>query len=418
MRQARLTRLLMVNYSLHILVIILEIALFAHSLTFHNTYPLRFSRTRKPATETLDNCSHLKALRPIKMDTTPVAGAEGLEKHLLQLLDAPEMLLNVNLFDQVDIQLNETNIPPLIPRLLPKLTQILGIYQKDPTVLASLAIKLLQPIRFAQSLTLASEESLIQALRSPAPSANILGITVVEKAALSPGDTAIMSIMKGVVEALIRTWLSTPHVEVGEKATKALRELLDVDCDRRTMDKRMDGMEITSRRRPGQGLLWRRIFQDRDIYKLIFNLCSFKTAGKGEGQLDERQKSLAQARLLRLLPLLAVLDFHTISHSHFPDVEAEYELQGEVGVLWFAATHMINKEEDMLMHITAIDFFAEFLDALSMTEIGPPTMVYLKKLLRKVTESDQTMYKSLESIALNPKSTPELVDLLVKLNKE
>ena len=312
----------------------------------------------------------------------------------------------------------ENNIPPLIPRLLPNLTQILSTYEKDPTILASLATKLLKPIQFTQALTLASEDSLIQALRSPAPSANILGLTVIEKAARSASDTAILSIMKGVVMAFIRTWLSTPHVEVGEKATKALGDLLDVDCDRRTIEKRMDGMEITLRRTPGQGLLWRRIFQDREIYDLLFDLCSFETIGSEEGQLDERQKSLAQARLLRILPRLAALDFHTVSHSNFPDVEAEYGLEGEVGVLWFAAAHMVNKEEDMLMHITVIDFFAEFLESISITEISPSTMAYLKKLLKKVTESDQTMYKSLESIALHPESAPELVDLLVKLNQE
>lgn len=61
---------------------------------------------------------------------------------------------------------------------MPPLTQILTTYQHDPAILASLAIKLLKPIPFIQILTLASEDSLIQALRSPAPSANVLAITV------------------------------------------------------------------------------------------------------------------------------------------------------------------------------------------------------------------------------------------------
>ena len=90
-------------------------------------------------------------------------------------------------------------------------------------------MKLLRPVPFTQALTLASEDALIQALRSPAPAAAILAITVIAKAARSPGDTAILSIMKGVVENLIRTWLSTPYVEVGEKATKVLGDLLEVD---------------------------------------------------------------------------------------------------------------------------------------------------------------------------------------------
>lgn len=243
-------------------------------------------------------------------------------------------------------------------------------------------------------------------------------MTVIEKAARSPSDTAILSIMKGVVEAFIRTWLSTPHVEVGEKATKALGDLLDVDCDRRSITTKMNGMEITTRRPPGQGLLWRRIFQDGEIYGLLFELCSFETVGSGEGQLDERQKSLAQARLLRILPRLAALDFHAISHTNFPAIERQYGLEeGEQGILWFAATDMVDKETDMLMHITVIDFFAEFLESMSLTEITPTAMDYLAKLLRKVTLTDTTMYKSLESIAVNPESSPDLVDLLVRLNQ-
>lgn len=296
----------------------------------------------------------------------------------------------------------ETNTPALIPRLLPSLTQILSTYQKDPAILASLSIKLLKPIPFTQTLTLASEESLVQALLSPAPSANILGLTVIEKATRSPSDTAILSIMKSVVEAFIRIWLSTPDVEVGEKATKALGDLLDVDCDRRSIVKKMNGMEITARRQAGQGLLWRRIFQDADVYELIFDLCSFQTTGTGDGELDERQKSLAQGRLLRLLPRLAALDFRVISMSNFLNVDRKYGLGAERGILWFAAAHMVNKEEDMLMHIVVIDFFAEFLEVVSTTEITPATMAYLVKLLKKVTETDQTMYKSLESIAVNP----------------
>jgi hypothetical protein len=66
---------------------------------------------------------------------------------------------------------------------------VLLSYQKDPTVLAGLAIKLLRPVPFTQALTLASEDALIQALKSPAPAAIILAITVIEKATRGPGDT-------------------------------------------------------------------------------------------------------------------------------------------------------------------------------------------------------------------------------------
>lgn len=227
--------------------------------------------------------------------------------------------------------------------------------------------------------------------------------------------------MQGVMSQFIRTWLSTPQVEVGEKATQALGDLLEVDCDRRKsagLSTQLHGLQISSRMPPGQGLLWRRIFQDRQIYQQLLDLCSPSTIGTAEGQLDERQKSLAQGRLLRLLPRLAGLDFQTITHSKFPTIEAKYGVDGGgEGLLYFAAVHMVNKEEDMLMHFTLIDFFAEFLGVMSLADLSKDTVDYLAVLMKKVAGEDKTMYTTLEGLANNPETPPELVELLVRLNE-
>jgi hypothetical protein len=79
---------------------------------------------------------------------------------------------------------------------------------------------------------------------------------------------------------------------------------------------------------------------------------------------------------------------------------------------------MINKD-DILMHITLIDFYTEFLEVMSTTELTKSTMDYLGALTKKVASTDTTLYKHLESIVLSPEKAeqaPELVDLLVKLN--
>jgi hypothetical protein len=78
---------------------------------------------------------------------------------------------------------------------------------------------------------------------------------------------------------------------------------------------------------------------------------------------------------------------------------------------------MVDKEEDMLMHITLIDLFVELLAVMSTTELTQTTMKYLSNLVHTVAGADKTLYKSLESIARNPESPPELVDLLVKLSE-
>ncbi|EHK97454.1 hypothetical protein M7I_6791 [Glarea lozoyensis 74030] len=129
--------------------------------------------------------------------------------------------------------------------------------------------------------------------------------------------------MKGVIESLIHTWLSTPHVEVGERATQMLGDLLEVDCDRRIsagIDTKMSGLQIAGGMAPGQGLLWRHLF-------------------------------------------------------------------------------------------------VELLVVMSTTELTQTTMKYLANLVNTVAGADKTLYKSLESIARNPESPPELVDLLVKLSE-
>ena len=95
------------------------------------------------------------------------------------------------------------------------------------------------------------------ALRSPAPSANLLALTIVHKAVRSPGDTSILSIMQTLMLQYVETWLSTPHVEIGERATQALGDLLEVDCDHRNsaeLTTKLSGLQLSSRMPPGQGM--------------------------------------------------------------------------------------------------------------------------------------------------------------------
>lgn len=276
-------------------------------------------------------------------------------------------------------------------------------------------------------MQLASEEALSQALRSTAPAANILAITVIEKAARSPSDTAILSIMKQVIEDLLRTWLSSPDVGVGKRATEALGNLLQVDSDRKNftgIKERLEDLHIStqfhinSNQAPGQGLLWRRIFHDREIYELILTLCSSATTDQGPGGLDERQKTLAQGRLLDLLPRLAVLDFQEISSTHFPDITTvPNRHHAEYGLLGFAALDMVSDSEDILMRVTLVHFYAEFLNVMSQTELTKSTTDRLAGLMKVVIASDASTRRSLESIVVNPDSSPELVDLYGKIDQ-
>lgn len=312
----------------------------------------------------------------------------------------------------------EENIPLATDKLLPLLSKILPSYTQNPEPLADLSIKILRPMDFTQTLTIVSDENLILALQSPLLSAKLLGINILSKASSSPSHTAALSALKSVVAALIRTWLSSPEVEVGEAATRVLGDLLEVDCECRKsfssgLISRIKDLNLELEIPSGQGLLWRRIFHDQDIYKLLFSLTGECTSDSEECRLDKRQRTLAQGRLLRLLPRLSVLNFQMITQSHFPLIEQLYGNDAS-GLLPFAMINMVDKK-DLLMHITLIIFFGELLSLMSRTTLSPSALALLSSHIKKAASNDFSLKDSLETTASDPRTPPELLDLLSRL---
>jgi len=295
-------------------------------------------------------------------------------------------------------------------RFLPKLTAILKKYTQDPAVLASLTIKLLRPVTFTQILPLASPESLIQALESPAPAANILAMTVLHKAAASPAEVSLVAVMTPLLSAFLRRWLASPHVEVGQKGSKVLGDLLDIDCELPppppppTTAANAPGTEIVLRKAPGQGKLWRALLTDRTIYMLLLDLCSGRhpdTSG------DALQLSLAQGRVLRILPRLAALNFQAVARSNIPAATPVRLTNGHSGgrsdsagprpgegLLQFAALRMVDRG-DTLMHLSLVDFFEALVSLMRVTEYSAAKMTALKALLAEATLGDAVLKEAL-----------------------
>ncbi|KAE9571574.1 hypothetical protein CGMCC3_g12419 [Colletotrichum fructicola] len=55
-------------------------------------------------------------------DTIPITGLDELTAHLDDLVASPATPLQPKILDDIELQLTESNIPPLLPTLLPKLT--------------------------------------------------------------------------------------------------------------------------------------------------------------------------------------------------------------------------------------------------------------------------------------------------------
>ena len=195
----------------------------------------------------------------------------------------------------------------------------------------------------------------------PSPPINHVTLCLLGKACLNASDAGIVAGKPEVVASLVRLWLGTTETAVAQKAFEVFSHLLEVDYTVRTLGEEKDIKAFvtdSSYKSPrGQGLMWRRVFHDRDIYGLIFSLCSLSTAGQ-DGLPSKRETTVAQARLLELVGTFASSTM--ITSSQLPEVETVYGVK-DGGLLEFAAVHMVDYKDDVLMHMNLIDFFAAYL---------------------------------------------------------
>ncbi|RFU76869.1 hypothetical protein TARUN_5362 [Trichoderma arundinaceum] len=336
-----------------------------------------------------------------------ISGLDEFQTHLRELENDPSMPFNLKLFDDVELQLTESNIPPLLPTALPPLTHILRTTTQDPSPLLSLTIKLLSPLTFTRTLTIADPPSILTALTSPLPGANLLALAIIHKAAKTPTEAALLSTLPDVVEALISRWLETPDVGVGERAAKVLGDLLETDCETIRGEGvngvgsqgNINGTEVVRRRIPGHGRLWRLILLQRPILELIKTLCSPETADPPTR--PRRQTSLSQGRLLRLLTRLATLNIRAISQTAFPDLfplpAAAIQTAGQ-GILQWAALSMVSKSEDILMHLNLIDFFETFVSVMRVSRLTSEENAIVRNLVRAAAQEDDQLKEALRGL--------------------
>ncbi|KAK3502225.1 hypothetical protein B0T13DRAFT_460016 [Neurospora crassa] len=399
----------------------------------------------------------------------PITGLDDLTAHMDALIADPSTPLEAKLFDDIELQLTDSNTPPLLTTLLPRLVQILHTTPSDPTTPASLTTKLLRPLSFSQITSLAPPESLIQALESPFPAANILAMTILHKAAAAPAEVAQLANMQEVVHSFVRTWLGSSEVGVGEKGGRVIGDLLDVDCEfdpparpqrqqqqQHPLDAGMPTWhDMVLRKEKGSGALWRRMFADQQIYTLILDLLAGRhedtnvtfTSDVEEKKKKGRQLTLAQGRILRILPRLAALDLDKVARSEVAaptpgyylsatartttnghntsrpngrttnyssdiltngnGVEQEEEEEAQMplpappkegqGLLHFAALRMVDRN-DVLMHLSLIDFFEAFVGLMRVTPHSEDKVNIVKEVVREAVADDQLLRESLEGL--------------------
>ncbi|KAF9776235.1 hypothetical protein IL306_005601 [Fusarium sp. DS 682] len=339
---------------------------------------------------------------PQNSDGAPVTGLAELLAHLTELHESgnESAPLNNKLFDDVELQLTPSNIPIIQPTLLPPLMSLLKTTTQDPTVVFSLTTKLLSPFSFTQCLSLGGAESLVSALQSPLPGANLLALNIIQKAASSPAVVDSLASLPEVVEELVRVWLSSPDADVGGQSTRVLGSLLETDCDiipETTMSNGVNGTsssetQLIKRRIPGHGSLWRLIIWDRHYLELIVSIC--------RPAVINRQAAFAQDRLLRLIPRLTALHPRAMAISPFPDLFNLPEYADESighGLLQWAALSMVDTS-DVLMHQTLIVFYESFVSIMRIAGDSADKDAIVRNVVKTATSQDQELKQALRTL--------------------
>ncbi|KAL9092579.1 MAG: hypothetical protein Q9165_004383 [Trypethelium subeluteriae] len=286
-----------------------------------------------------------------------------LETHISNVQQDPATPLNVKLFESSKIFLAPNVAPDASTRLVQQLAGLVTTLEQDPTPINDLLLKLLEPYSFSDILSFEFPVDFVAGLDVAAQPFNLLTLSLLGKATATRNDAAILATKPAVVLAIVRLWLCTPETEVADRAQHVLLGLLK--ADKQTPERSNESrIALTG---SDQGLVWRRIFGDRDIYSLFYAACSLDVSHP-DLRLSKTQKSLAQARLLSWLPKVASLDWTMITRNHHPDVEASYGLKPtDKGLLHFASCNMVDYKGDVLLHMSLISFFADLLEHVRKT---------------------------------------------------
>lgn len=233
--------------------------------------------------------------------------------------------------------------------LLNQLSDLLPTLQQDPSPVTNLINVLILPPKydFARVLTIQPPVDFTAGFSSSLPPINLTTLSLLEKATYRKSDIDIVAGKADVVAALIKLWLCTSDTAVAGRAHAVIVGLLLAEEEENTMNDSgiMD-----------EGLMWRRLLRDRDIYGSIFSICSLTTAGQ-EGPLSRKEKSVSQARLL---DMLLKIDSNAVRRSQIPEIERKFGVNNG-GLLHFAAIYMVDYQDDVLMHMTLIEFYAKYL---------------------------------------------------------
>ncbi|KAL6711157.1 hypothetical protein ACN47E_005688 [Coniothyrium glycines] len=290
---------------------------------------------------------------------TTTAALKELSNHLQKVDEDPTTSLDTDLIEQCELVTNTPEYRLQIWKetqpLFLQVAQLLPKLQQDPAPLTHFITRLADPYRFDDIKDIEFEIGLDLAAT---PFHNLI-LTLLSKATASSIDAQVLANRPSVMFAIVRLWLCTQDTGVATQAEDLLTSLLQVSKN--------EPMSIATEadvplHTYGTGPMWRRLFSDRDIASLYYHYTSLKRLGSPPlPLLDERDRTIAQARLLSWLPSVGRMNFDSITSSYDLHVEREVGLNQNQGLLHYAALKMVDSDNDMLMHMTLINFYSDLI---------------------------------------------------------
>ncbi|KAJ5685382.1 hypothetical protein N7536_008001 [Penicillium majusculum] len=279
---------------------------------------------------------------------------DAVRSHLAQVQENPSTALDIPLIDKLKLQLVESTDPAVPATLLSQIAVLLPVLQEDPTPITTLGIRATAYFTFTDLQSIDPPINLVAGFKAPSPPINLLALSLLAKAGQKHSEAAVVAGDSDLVASLVELWLSTSSGEVAQAALDTLWALLEVDVANHLENGEYKHTGDESH--TGQGLLWRRVFTDKDVYGLLFGLCSLES--DAPGGLSKRERTLAQGRLMTLLVKAGKLRWDIISTAQVPEIEAKYQSSS---LLHFTTCHMV-QVSDVLMHMTLLNFFRELLE--------------------------------------------------------
>jgi len=286
-------------------------------------------------------------------------------EHLQHVEQQPQaLLLDDDLLKRAERSLDASTPQHLLWQLLGTGERLLQLLQQDPRPLTRLLERTVLLIPFDDLKNAISADKLEEGLNSPSVPVQLLCLAYISKAADTPSGASFVAASSSLVKCLVTTWLSSESTEVAERSVEAISALLTVDSPGTLTMIAAEGRMAETQ---GQGLLWRRIFQDPEVYSVLFEWTSLSSSRRDiKTKKGMQLVTISQARLFDFIVRASQLDWTAITTSSLPEIEDKYVSSSTTiehpygGILRYAASHMIDRK-DYLMEFLRQDFFVKLL---------------------------------------------------------